>query len=143
ESKYYYFVASLNLAYSEVMLEWNRLEEAKNYILKAYQIGVEHQNKLMIVSSYIFLIKLYIFDGNREKVQELQYRLNNEVNREEYPKLYKFIEIYQTYFSILVGDINHALNWLDGCGLNITDEIPHTMLMEYYLFAKLLGKKGK
>src|SRR5690625_7408859 len=74
KSKYYYFIASLNMAYSELMMEWNRLEEAKYYIMEAQRIGVENQNKLMIVSNYIFLIKLYIMYGNIEKIHEVHYR---------------------------------------------------------------------
>lgn len=141
-SKYYYFVASLNIAYSEIMLEWNRLEEAKYHIMKAHRIGVEHQNKLMIVSSYFFLIKLYILEGNNEKVKELRNRIETEVNRQDYPKLYQFIQLYQTYFTVFAGGTEKALHWLETCELDITDEIPITMMMEYSLFAKLLGKKG-
>lgn len=142
KSKYYYFIASLNMAYSELMMEWNRLEEAKYYIMEAQRIGVENQNKLMIVSTYIFLIKLYILEGNIEKVKELRDRLDKEVNRQDFPKLYQFIQIYQTYFAIFVGETEQAFHWLETCELAITDEIPITMVMEYTLFAKLLGKKG-
>src|SRR5690625_5474383 len=96
----------------------------------------------MIVSIYIFLNKLYILEGNIEKVKELRDRLDKEVNRQDFPKLYQFIQIYQTYFAIFVGETEQAFHWLETCELAITDEIPITMVIEYTLFAKLLGKKG-
>lgn len=142
-TKHYYLIGSLCIGYGELMYEWNRLDEAEKYLQRARQLGETHQNMIAITLSSLLLSKVCAAEGQRERADEILQVLHAELNKDHFPKIYQFVQVYQTHLLLLRGEEADAIQrWAD-YDLQITDKIPNTMLFEYNIFASLLVKRGR
>lgn len=139
----YHFEADARMGYGMLMHEWNRLEEAEIHLQRARDLGITHKNAIISIISGILLAKTLLAGGQLGKLEDLLIELVEEVNNGRYVSLKMKIATLQAQIKSVQGDVQHALTWLDVCGIQPSDEIPLFMLEEYELLACLLADQGR
>lgn len=143
ETENVYFVAHLCIDYGKLLYEWNRLEEAEQYLLRAVEVGKTHGNRSIEVIASLLLLRVYMADSRLEITDRLLRALTEQVDARSHPNLAWKIDWFRAMRNRSQGKVKEAGDWLETSGLRAEDEIPYSLVEEYNLFACLLAEQGK
>jgi LuxR family transcriptional regulator, maltose regulon positive regulatory protein len=117
--------------YGQLLLHWNRIDEAKDYFLKAIHLGAE-SDPLYACTAYQNLCEALIRQNNHKAAHNVLKQL--QVHAENQPGLYakihfRITQALQTRASIEAGHLQDGIDWLK---INGFEDIPPCQLHETY-----------
>lgn len=130
-------------AYSKLLYEWNRLEEAERYAnlaLERRDIRPYVRIFIQVVTSASWIQQAL---GNSDKACELLADLESQLDSPEHRLFMLKIEAEQACLALRQGATEEALLWLRRCGLAHTDEVPLNRVLEYMTYARVLAASGQ
>lgn len=137
--KNYPFIGYVCLAYIHLLYEWNRLEEAEFYF--GQSLGhIDHQPLARIMIQLgIAASRIEQAKGNPKRASELLVQLKSKIDSPDYALFIVKIETEQAYLSLRQGLLHDALDWLQRCSLEHTDEVSLNLMAEYLILARALA----
>lgn len=141
--KSYPFLGYFYVSYSELMYEWNRLEEAESYAQRAVERKDMQPFARILVHAAINASRVQQARGHSDQAFELLDQVKTKIDSPDYFVFMKKIETQKTCLSLLQGSADRAADWLKTCGLKHTDEIPLYRLSEYLCLARALAACGQ
>lgn len=94
-TKSIYFYAHLCIDYGKLLYEWNRLEEAEEYLLKAIKIGRKLGNLSLEIMATLLFVKVQFAANREEKVDYLLDNITTLVKQEGRLKLVHKIDFFR------------------------------------------------
>ncbi|MDI4649599.1 LuxR C-terminal-related transcriptional regulator [Cohnella hashimotonis] len=130
-------------AYSRLLYEWDRLEEAERYAnLALGRRDVRPYVRIFIqVATSASWIQQAL--GLPDRASELLEDLKSQLDAPEYRLFILKIEAEQACLALRQGAVEEALAWLQGCGLSHTDEVALLQVQVYMAYAKVLSAGGQ
>ncbi len=141
--KNYPFLGYFLVSYSELMYEWNRLDEAELYAQRALERMDMQPFARILVHAAINGSRVRQANGQFDRAFELLDQVKLKINSPDYFVFMKKIETHKTYLSLMQGSSERAAEWLKACGLQHTDAIPLYRLSEYLCLARALAASGQ
>ncbi|WP_424767692.1 LuxR C-terminal-related transcriptional regulator [Paenibacillus sp. sgz302251] len=136
--KEYPFSGYLYASYSQLMYEWNRLDEAEFYVSQALVRTDVQPFARILMRIAISASRIQQAIGNPHRASELLVQLKWQMNSPD-NNLFKLkIEAQQAYLSLQQGSSRDALDWLETCGLAHTDEVSLGHMAEHLILARVL-----
>lgn len=138
-----YFIAHLCIDYGNLLYEWNRLEEARQYLQRSLEIGQTHHNTSLVVIASVWLAYIDRAAGEWPIAQRRLDTLKKNVNALSHPRLTRLIEVHQAQLHRIQGQTKQAVDWVGKSKLNADDEISFSMIEEYELLAIVMAEQGE
>ncbi|WP_127579972.1 LuxR C-terminal-related transcriptional regulator [Paenibacillus koleovorans] len=139
----YPFVGYFMVSYSELMYEWNRLEEAERYARAVMQRkDIQPFAKIVVQAALVGSLVQQAKGAPQAAIDLLEQTKANIVTPDEQSFRSK-IEGQQAILSFRHESGLRAAQWLQECGLTYTDRIVYTRFGEYILLARVLIKLGQ
>ncbi|BBI36634.1 LuxR C-terminal-related transcriptional regulator [Cohnella abietis] len=139
EKTNYPFAGVLLAAYSKLLYEWDRLEEAELYASQA--LGRKDIQPFMRIFIHVATSASSIQQalGNPSRASKLLADLKSQIDSPDYQSFMLKIEAEQACLALRQGSVEDALVWLQGCGLAYTDEVSLHYVLEYLALARVLA----
>jgi LuxR family maltose regulon positive regulatory protein len=139
----YPFVGHFAASYSELMYEWNRLEEAERYAISVLNREDVQPFAQIVVKASLIASRVLHAKGDDQGAIELLERAKSRIATPDYQLFVRRIDgrLACQLFQYDCGQL--AAQWLQTCGLAYNDVIPQTKFAEYYQLAEVLGKLGQ
>lgn len=129
-------------AYSKLLYEWDRLEEAERYAelaLRRRDVRPYARIFLQVATTSSWIQQAL---GNQNRAVELLSDLKSQLDTPDYQLFLLKIEAEQACLALRQGATEAALDWLRRCGLAHTDDVPLQHVLEYLAFARVLAASG-
>ncbi|MDF2648799.1 MAG: hypothetical protein K0Q73_4604, partial [Paenibacillus sp.] len=138
DKKQYPFVVYRYVLYSDLMYEWNRLDEAEFYISQVLECK-DRQPFARLFHVAVSASRIHQAKGNPNRATELLVQLKSEMDSLDYHIFMPKIEAEFVFLSLRQGSLQNGLDWLQGCGLTHKDEVSLDLMAEHLALAKLLA----
>lgn len=138
-----YFVAHLSIDFGKLQYERNRLDEARTYMQRAYDIGRSNDNPSLAATASLWLARIAAVQGNWEIASSILQELTEHTAPKVKPHLSRKIIWFRAMQGRMQGKEKPVRQWLRMSDLRSGDEIPLSMIGEYDLLATLLAEQGK
>jgi LuxR family maltose regulon positive regulatory protein len=135
----YPFIGFFYASYSNLLCEWNRLDEAEFYVNKALGRKDMQPFARILIHIAISASRIQQAKGNSNRASELLEQLKSQIDSPDYELFMLKIEAEQACLSLQQGSLKAALNWLQRCGLSHTDEVSLNGTAEYLALARVLA----
>jgi LuxR family maltose regulon positive regulatory protein len=141
--KEYPFIGYLYASYSQLLYEWNRLDEAEFYVNQA--IGRKDMQPFARILIHLArnASQIQLAKGNLNGAFELLEQLKSQIDSPDYVLFMVKIEAQQAWLSLQQGPSHYALDWLQRCGLAYTDEVSLNRMAEHLVLARALAEYGR
>jgi LuxR family maltose regulon positive regulatory protein len=133
------------LGLGTLLYEWNRLDEAADYILRALELGQQSGEQLVLLDSPLMLAKVKLAQGDASGALAL-------VQRGEHPPVQANAarhsgreEAHRAWIALLQNDLRAAGRWGEECGLDVEDDMDQINMreFEYLVLARMLIAQGR
>lgn len=141
--KQYPFIGFLNVSYSKLLYEWNRLEEASFYANQALARDDIKPFARIMIHLAVGASQIEQAKGNNERATELLVQLKSHIDSPDAVLFHLRIEAEQARLALRQGFIQEAQNWLDHCGMLHTDEVSLSRVPEHLILARVLAACGR
>jgi LuxR family maltose regulon positive regulatory protein len=135
----YPFIGYFYASYSNLLCEWNRLDEAEFYINKALGRKDTLPFARILIQIAISASRIQHAKGNAYRASELLEQLKSQIDSPDYDLFLLKIEAEQACLSLQQGSLQDALDWLHRCGLMYTDVVSLNCAAEYLALARVLA----
>ncbi|GLX69733.1 BTAD domain-containing putative transcriptional regulator [Paenibacillus glycanilyticus] len=137
------YATPMYASYAKVMYEWNRLEEAEDWlgrIMHADGFAPVPRNRyqLTVAASRIHQAK-----GNPREAAALLEQLKLKIDSPDYDVFMRKIEAEQASLAVRQGDLESAWWWLQQCGLSHSDEATLDKVSEQLTLVRVLSACGQ
>ncbi|NOU96661.1 hypothetical protein GC093_26075 [Paenibacillus sp. LMG 31456] len=139
----YPFVGYFYRAYSEVLYEWNRLEEAEMYVERVLQQKQMEPYGRILVQASITAARISRAKGNPGRAFELLEQVKPRINSPDKQVFMRMLDSEKASLSLLEGYADEAGAWLHSCGLKSTDNIQMNQISMYIHLTKALAASGQ
>lgn len=137
--KDYPFVGYIYGAYSSLLYEWNRLEEAELVIQQVSGRADLRPFARLVTQITICSSKIMYAQGQTHRAAERLIELKSTIDSPDYDFFLFRIEAEQAHLSLRQGVKQAALDWLQRCELRHTDEVSLPLLPEYLVLARAMA----
>ncbi|MFF2912091.1 LuxR C-terminal-related transcriptional regulator [Paenibacillus sp. NPDC057934] len=141
--KEYPFVGYLYASYSKLLYEWNRLDEAEEYINQVLGRKDMEPFARKLIQIAISASRIQQAKGNSQRAAELLIQLKRQISSPDYDLFMLRIEAEQAGLSLQRGSLEEALDWEQRCGLTPTDEVSMNRIAEYLTLARVIAMDGR
>ncbi len=138
-----YFVAHLYIDYGKLQYERNRLNDAENYMRRAYDLGRSHDNVSLMTIAALWLARISAAQGNAKTAKAMLQKIAKQPALRRSPHLSGKVAWFSAMPGRGLGTERSARQWLKTSDLRSGDEIPLSMIKEYDLLACYLAELGK
>jgi LuxR family maltose regulon positive regulatory protein len=136
----YPFIGYFYASYSQLLCEWNRLDEAEVYVNKALGRKDMLPFARILIHVSISASRIQQAKGNSYRASERLEQLKLHIDSPDYEQFILKIEAEQACLSVQQGLLQYALDWLQRCGLAHTDEVSLNCVAEYLALARVLAE---
>jgi LuxR family transcriptional regulator, maltose regulon positive regulatory protein len=140
--KNYPFVGFFYVAYSEILYEWNRLEEAEVYSERALRQKCMQPYALILVSAAVNAARVSLAKGNSAKAFGLLEQVKPKIDSPDKNIAVKKLDAEKAHLSLANGSFDDLTTWLQTCGFKHTDTVPLYLVREYLQLARVLTECG-
>jgi len=137
------FVGYMYAAYCCLLYEWNRLEEAEQFISEALERKDMLPYARMMANVAITASRIQHAKGQADRAFEHLRLLESEIDTPDYPLFTRKIQAERAALSLRLGIPQAAQEWMAACGLSHTDEMSLMHLAEHLLLARVLAADGR
>ncbi|MDI4648375.1 LuxR C-terminal-related transcriptional regulator [Cohnella hashimotonis] len=139
----YPFVGYLYASYSQLLYEWNRLDEAAEVIGRA--LGRKDVEPFARIEIHMAMTASRIRQalGQPEEAHALLAKLKEKIVSPDRALFMIKIEAQQADLSLQQGKPGPAREWLETCGLSAEDEISPNRVPEYLVLTRVLAALGR
>ncbi|MCZ8517303.1 LuxR C-terminal-related transcriptional regulator [Paenibacillus filicis] len=137
----YPYIGFFYNAYSALLYEWNRLEEAEAYVEKVLRSKCMEPYAVIMVNAVETAAQIYRAKGDSANAFDWLERVKLKINSADERIFVREIEAEQAYLSLLNGSFDES--WLQTCGIKHTDTIPPGSIREYLHLARALMECGR
>jgi LuxR family transcriptional regulator, maltose regulon positive regulatory protein len=135
--KGYRFGGYFYVSYSELMYEWNRLEEAEVYAERVLN-GVEQLSRNQVRAAGI-ASRIQYFKGHPDIAYALLEEVKSKIDSPDYSTFMMRIGARKANLWLQQDCTEQLTDWLQTCGMSYKDKIPHYHLAEYLTLARALA----
>jgi LuxR family maltose regulon positive regulatory protein len=131
---------------SQILLQWNRLEEAEHYLQQGIDMVSQDITGEILIFGISVLPYLKLAQGKREEALHLAEECLSRIETYPLPYVPRLVKANLVRFWISVGDQERVESWLSTCGLSPDDPIPYKEEPEYIALARGLiwgGQAGE
>ncbi len=130
-------------AYSKLLYEWDRLEEAERYANLA--LGRRDVRPYVRIFTQVAIGASWIQQAlaRPDRASELLADLKSQLDTPVYRLFMLKIEAEQACLALRQGAVEEALAWLQDCGLSHTDEVALDQVQEHMAYARVLAAGGR
>jgi LuxR family maltose regulon positive regulatory protein len=140
----YPFVGCLYASYSKLLYEWNRLDEAEEYISQVLDRKDMEPFARTLIQIAVSASRIQQAKGNSHRASELLIQLKLKIKSPDYASFMLRIEAEQVCLSLQQGGaLEEALGWEQRCGLTSTDEVSMNRIAEYLTLARVMAADGR
>lgn len=137
------YATPMYASYAKVLLEWNRLEEAEDWLnrlihAKGFAPVPRNRYQLFVAASRIQQAK-----GNPREAAALLEQLKLKIDSPDYPIFIRKIEAEQASLAVRQGDMASARRWLAQCGQSHSDEATLDTVSEQLVLVRVLTACGQ
>ncbi|MFK7693051.1 BTAD domain-containing putative transcriptional regulator [Paenibacillus sp. HJGM_3] len=137
------FATAMYASYAKVLYEWNRLEEAQEWLdgimhTEGFAPVPRNRFQLFVAASRIQQAK-----GNAREAVTLLEQLKLEIDSPDYAIFIRKIEAEQASLAVRQGDMVFARRWLDQCGMSHSDEAMLDTVSEQFALVRVLAACGR
>ncbi len=132
------FFAPTSLAYvqySDLLYEWNRLEEAERYASDGLAMGQRWGHLSTLAQGYIVQARIQVVRGNYAQAQDLMQATYQQVQGYSYPTAQQQVVIWNALLALQMGREDMTLTYLSE--LQQSETLIHFRGMQQLLLAKL------
>ncbi|WCK54261.1 LuxR C-terminal-related transcriptional regulator [Aneurinibacillus sp. Ricciae_BoGa-3] len=140
--KNYPYVGFFYVAYSELLYEWNRLEEAEVYLERALREKCMQPYFLIFGRAAIYAARVSLAKGNSAKAFDLLEQIKPNIDSPDRAIALKKLDAEKAYLSLANGSFKDVTAWLGICGLKHSDTVPLYLFSEYLQLARALMQCG-
>ncbi|MDF2720837.1 MAG: hypothetical protein K0Q59_512 [Paenibacillus sp.] len=135
----YPFVGHFAASYSELMYEWNRLEEAEKYARSVIAREDVQPFAQIVVKAALIASRVLQAKGDDQEALELLEQTKAIIATPDYQLFVRRIDGRLACQLFQQDSGRLAAQWLKTCGLACNDVITQAKFAEYYLLAEVLG----
>jgi LuxR family maltose regulon positive regulatory protein len=135
----YPFVGFLYASYSQLLLEWNRLEEAELYVNQALERKDVQPFARILIRIMISASRIQQSKGNFHQASVLLEQLKKRIASPDYALFLLEIDAQQASLSLHNGLTDDAREWMQRCGLLHTDDVSLNRATEHLVLARVLA----
>jgi LuxR family maltose regulon positive regulatory protein len=139
---HYPFVGFFYVAYSLLLYEWNRLEEAEDYVERALRQKSLQPYALILVNASIYAARISQARRDSAKAFELLEQVKPKIDSPDKSIFIQRLDAEKAHLSLANGSFDYVAAWLQSCGLNHNDAIPQNRIREYLHLASALIEFG-
>jgi LuxR family transcriptional regulator, maltose regulon positive regulatory protein len=139
----YPFVGFFYVAYSEILYEWNRLEEAEIYVERVQRQKCMQPYGLIQSSAAIFAARISQAKGDSAKAFDLLEQVKLKLDSPDKSIFIKILDAEKVYFSLVNDRFDYVTAWMKSCGLHAADPVPPNRVREYVHLARALAEYGR
>jgi LuxR family maltose regulon positive regulatory protein len=139
---HYPFVGFFYVAYSLLLYEWNRLEEAEDYVERALRQKSLQPYALILVNASIYAARISQAKRDSAKAFELLEQVKPKIDSPDKSIFIQRLDAEKAHLSLANGSFDYVAAWLQSCGLNHNDAIPQNRIREYLHLASALIEFG-
>ncbi|WCK54264.1 hypothetical protein PP175_23740 [Aneurinibacillus sp. Ricciae_BoGa-3] len=140
--KNYRFGGYFYVAYSELLYEWNLLEEAELYAERVLQQKDMQQLSRNLVRAVAVASRIQYITGCPDMAHEMLEQVKSKINSPDYLIFSMRIEALKANLWIRQGSNDDLAHWLQTCGFSYKDDIPLYHVGEYMTLARTLAHCG-
>lgn len=138
------FADCMYASYSMLLYEWDRLEEAAEWIGLA--VRADGTSSALVARNllhlYIAASRIQQALGNPGQAAELLERLKQLIDSPDYDRFMRKIEAEQAWLLVRQGDLAHGARWLETCGMSHDDESTLNNVPEQLALVRVLAACG-
>lgn len=137
------FLGYLYYFYSELLIEWDRLEEAEILLRRMLYPSQWQPYARIWYYATVTLARLRLIKGESENAFSMMEKVNDRLEHTPDRELFvKSLHAEAAYLSIFAGKIEQVTAWLHSSGLKHTDIVPYSY-RDYYILARALIEIGQ
>ncbi|WP_144023740.1 LuxR C-terminal-related transcriptional regulator [Paenibacillus sp. FSL H8-0548] len=136
--KEYPFVGYFYASYSQLLFEWNRLEEAELYVSQGLARDDVKPFARILIRIVISASRIQQAAGHPRRAAELLEQLKWQINSPDQEQFMLEIEGQQACLSLQQGSTSGAMDWLQKFGLSHTDAVSLNRMADYLVLARVL-----
>jgi LuxR family transcriptional regulator, maltose regulon positive regulatory protein len=140
--KKYPYVGFFYVAYSQLLYEWNRLDEAEMYVERALLQKQMQPYAIILVSAAITAARVYQAKGDSVKAFKWLEQTKLKINSPDKGIFVKMLDREKAYLSLANGSLDDAIAWLQTCGMKHTDTVSLNDFSAFLQLAKVLTECG-
>jgi LuxR family maltose regulon positive regulatory protein len=141
--KNYPYVGFYYVAYSWILYEWNRLDEAEVYAERALRQKCMQPYALILLSAAIIAARICLAKGDSAKAFELLDQVKPKIDSKDKSIIHKKLDAEKAFLSIANDSFNEVTAWLQTCGLKYTDTVPLDQVKVYFQLSRALTYCGR
>jgi LuxR family maltose regulon positive regulatory protein len=138
----YPYVGFFYVAYSRLLYEWNRLDEAEMYVERVQLQKCMQPYAIILVSAAISAARVYQAKGDAAKAFECLEQAKSKIHSPDKRIFVKKLDREKAYLSLANGSLDDATAWMQTCGLKHTDTVSLYDFIEYLQLARVLQACG-
>ncbi|MFC5471294.1 LuxR C-terminal-related transcriptional regulator [Cohnella suwonensis] len=139
----YPFAGYLYLAYSKLLYEWNRLDEAEMYAERTFWQKPMQPYARILVQAAVGAARIRYVKGDAEGAAELLEQVKSKLHSPDNPLFFQELETERAALSVNEPSADEAAAWLQSCGLAPSDNVPVNRVREYLHYARALIACGQ
>lgn len=130
------------MSYGELLLEWNRLEEAEQLLHRARMDKAMQPYARIVVNSSVSYAYLLMIKGDAEGAWQVLDQAVPLIRSSDKDLFLKKLNAAKAFLGLQQGKRAEAAAWLAECGLAPSDEAPYYRFTEYLHYARALMAEG-
>ncbi|WP_182914376.1 LuxR C-terminal-related transcriptional regulator [Paenibacillus sp. 1011MAR3C5] len=143
DKEYFPFIGYLYVTYCKLLYEWDRLEEAEQYLAQAMQRADLPSYVQIWVQLICISARLQLKLGHPGQASKQLLQLKYTIESPDYELIMCKIEAEQANLALCQGSYDVALDWAEECGLAPTDRVSMNRMSEYLILARVLAAGGR
>jgi LuxR family maltose regulon positive regulatory protein len=139
-------VTTSSMAYTvmgELHYQWNMLDGAEKFLQRGIEQGQEWGHMNMLARATLFLARTKRALGNEDSAHAVLRDLERQALQHNISQIVTYAHAMQAYFSLANGDIEAAMRWAKGSGLNMHDQPDYLDEFVYLILIQIVSTAGK
>jgi len=137
------YATPMYASYAKVLYEWNRLEEAEEWINRVIHtdgFAPVPRNRLQI---FVAASTIQQAKGNSREAMEMLEQIKWKIDSPDYDIFIRKIEAEQASLAVRQGDVESARLWWSRCGQSYSDEVTLDKASEQLALVRVLSACGQ
>jgi LuxR family maltose regulon positive regulatory protein len=134
----YPFVGYFYIAYSELLYEWNHIEQSELYVERALRQKSMQPYARILVHATITAARIRQAKGDPQGAVQLLEQVKVKIHSPDYPLFAARVDAERVHISIRQNGSEDVAAWLQACGLHDDDRIALNRFREYVHYARAL-----
>ncbi len=142
EKGLYPFLGYFYYFYSQLLYEWNRLDEAEAYMTRVFSRSHWQPYARIQFLACNLLVHVQLAKGKPEAALAILEQARDRLNTPEKELFMRKLDVIRSYVCVRAGRSEEVADWIRSCGMKPTDAVP-SLYRDYYLYARALIEVGR